>query len=81
MPSKHLLWCAGGQINNDDSAEDVKTVDLTKVPLGPGLCTTNVLHCNKLTHCIAPGSIGYCSPAQVECSHRLLRVSPLRCTT
>jgi hypothetical protein len=36
---KDLLWGAGGQINNDDSAEDVKTVDLTKVPLSPGLGT------------------------------------------
>lgn len=26
-----LLLCAGGQINNDDSAEDVKNGDLTKV--------------------------------------------------
>ena len=68
MASKHLLWCAGGQINNDDSAEDVKTVDLTKVPLGPGLCTTNVLHYNKITYGIARGSIGYRSPAEVDCS-------------
>ena len=28
-----LQTCAGGQINNDDSAEDVKTVDLTKVAI------------------------------------------------
>ena len=26
-----LAACAGGQINNDDSADDVKNVDLTKV--------------------------------------------------
>ena len=28
-----LRLCAGGQINNDDSANDVKVVDLTKVAL------------------------------------------------
>ena len=28
-----LQLCAGGQINNDDSANDVKVVDLTKVGL------------------------------------------------